>query len=151
MTKAKAAKVSPSTETDIDDEIERLERLDNDEIEGATDEFKAPEAPSNEGVEPGSAEFDWQLEYPGEQVFEFTSSTGVTVGMAALVGARKPSMGVLRTLRKTHYLDQMWTTLEWVSSPVALSISDEFSEADYAEMFDAWSTWSRTSAGESSR
>ncbi|MFA4083682.1 hypothetical protein ONA92_18460 [Mycobacteroides salmoniphilum] len=148
MTKAKAAKATKSAETDIDDE---LERLDNDEIEGTTDEFKAPEAPSNEGVEPGSAEFDWQLEYPGERVFVFTSSTGVTVGMAALVGARKPSMGVLRTLRKTHYLDQMWTTLEWVSSPAALAISDEFSEADYAEMFDAWSTWSRTSAGESSR
>lgn len=149
MTKAKAAKATKPAETDIDDE---LERLDNDEIEGLIDEIELPAAlPSNEGIEPGSAEFDWQLEYPGERVFVFTSSTGVTVGMAALVGARKPSMGVLRTLRKTHYLDQMWTTLEWVSSPAALAISDEFSEEDYAAMFDAWSTWSRTSAGESSR
>ncbi|SKU72177.1 Uncharacterised protein [Mycobacteroides abscessus subsp. massiliense] len=150
MTKAKAAKASQSNETDIDDEIERL---DNDgDIEGAIDELKAPEVPpSNEGIEPGSPEFDWQLEYPGEPVFVFTSSTGVTVGMAALAGARKPGMGVLRLLRKSNYLDQMWTTLEWVSSPAALTVSDEFSEEDYSAMFAAWAEWSKTSAGESSR
>lgn len=152
MTKAKSTKASQSTDTDIDDEIERLEHLDNEDIEAAIDESKAPEAPpSNEGIEPGSPEFDWQLEYPGEPVFVFTSSTGVTVGMAALAGARKPGMGVLRLLRKSNYLDQMWTTLEWVSSPAALRVSDEFSEEDYSAMFAAWAEWSKTSAGESSR
>lgn len=152
MTKAKAAKAPQSTETDIDDEIERLERLDNDDSEfvDPLDYLKDP-APSNEGIEPGSPAFDWQLEYPGEPVFVFTSSTGVTVGMAALAGARKPAMGALRLLRKSNYLDQMWTTLEWVSSPAALMVSDEFSEEDYSEMFAAWAEWSKTSAGESSR
>lgn len=152
MTKAKAAKASQSTEADIDAELERLERLDNDDIEGTIDELKAPEVPpSNDGIEPGSPEFDWQLEYPGEPVFVFTSSTGVTVGMAALAGARKPAMGALRLLRKSNYLDQMWTTLEWVSSPAALAVSDEFSEEEYSAMFVAWAEWSKTSAGESSR
>lgn len=149
MTKSKAAKAAQSTETEIDDE---LERLDIDEIEDVIDEIELPAAaPSNEGIEPGTPEFDWQLEYPGEAVFVFTSSTGVTVGMASLVGARNPGMGALRLLRKSNYLDQMWTTLEWVSSPAALAVSDEFSEEDYAAMFQAWSDWSRTSAGESSR
>lgn len=142
--KTKAAKV-----------IESVDEVSTDEVEDTVDD--APEATdseapaSNDGIEPGSPEFDWQLEYPGEPVFVFTTSDGVTVGMAALVGARKPSVGVLRKLRKANYLDQMWTTIEWVSSAAALALSDEFDEVEYGEMFAAWSEWSKTTTGESSR
>ena len=107
--------------------------------------------PSNEGIEPGSPEFDWQLEYPDEDVFVYTASDGTTVGMAPLAGKRKPHMGTLRKLRKADHMEQMWTVLEWVSSPAALAVSDEFSDEDYAALFDAWSEWSKTSVGESLR
>lgn len=153
--KAKSTKASRAVATEIDGETPydppATGDIGLDNIAGAIDKIKAPEVQSNEGVEPGSPGFDWQLEYPGEEVFVFTATDGTTVGMAALTGDRKPSLGVLRKLRKSSYLDQMWTTLEWVSSAAALAISDEFPEKDYAAMFEAWSEFSRTSAGESSR
>ncbi|QFG08870.1 tail assembly chaperone [Mycobacterium phage MalagasyRose] len=111
---------------------------------------KRPADP-NKGIAPGSPEFDWQAEYPGEDVFVYTASNGVTVGLARCAGARKPKPGFLRQLRKAPYMEQLWTMLEIVASPAALAVSDDFEDEEYGQMFEAWSEWSKTPVGESSR
>jgi hypothetical protein len=100
---------------------------------------------------PGESGFDWQAEYPGEDVFVFTAKTGTTVGLAAMGEKRRPKPGVLRKLRHQPPIEQMWFVIERVSSENALAVSDEFDDKDYSDMFEQWSEWSNTSAGESSR
>ena len=102
-------------------------------------------------LRPGEPGFDWRSEYPGEEVFVFTASDGRTVGLAALNDQRRPKPGVLRRLRKENAVEQMWFVLEQVACPAALEISDDFNDEDYGEMFQAWSEWNQTTAGESSR
>ena len=99
----------------------------------------------------GSLEFDWQSEYPGEKVYVYTAADGTTVGIAAMVGARKPKSGFLRQLRKEAAMEQMWTILELVMSPAALAVSDDFEDEDYGAMYAGWSEWSKTAVGESTR
>jgi hypothetical protein len=65
-------------------------------------------------VEPG---FDWQAEYPGEDVFVFTAKDGTTVGLAGMSEKRRPKPGVLRKLRHEPPVEQMWFVIERVSSP----------------------------------
>lgn len=97
---------------------------------------------------PGEHGFDWQTEYAGEEVFVFTSSEGVTVGLAALNDVRRPKPGVLRRLRHENDLEQMWYIIEQVSSPLSLEVQERLGDEDYGKMFADWSEWSRTSAGE---
>lgn len=99
-------------------------------------------------AKPGDTGFDWQNEYPGEDVFVFTASTGATVGLARLAGPRKPKPGVLRKLRKQDELGQMWAVIELVASEAALDVSDEFDDEDYGRMFEEWALWSKSTAGE---
>ena len=103
---------------------------------------KAPPKPGEQG-------FDWQKEYPGEDVFVFTASTGVTVGLAALGPTRKFKAGEIRKARHLNEIDQMFVVIERVASPTALALSDEFEDEDYGRMFGEWSEWANTSAGES--
>lgn len=144
---AAAAKAKTARKTTTADRI--AESLDSTPVTAAYEAAKA-KAP-NEGIEPGSPEFNWQHEYPGEAVFTFKASDGVTVGLAALAGKRKPRSGFLRKLRKEAEMEQMWTILELVSSPAALAVSDEFEDEDYAAMYNEWAEWSKTTVGESLR
>lgn|GEM_PF-3377876 len=116
------------------------------EAEVAVDD--APEPPA---AQPGDPGFDWQTEYPGEEVFVFTAADGRTVGLAALNDKRRPKPGVLRKLRLQNAVEQMWFVLERVASEKALEVSDDFDDEDYGGMFEAWSQWNQAIAGESSR
>jgi hypothetical protein len=120
-----------------------VETLDNGAIV-ITEE--KPKAPPKLG-EPGF----WEAEYPGEDVFVYTAEDGTTVGLAAMSDKRRPKPGVLRKLRHQPPVEQMWFVIEQVASPAALEVSDEFDDKDYSKMFEEWSDWSNTSAGESSR
>jgi hypothetical protein len=100
---------------------------------------------------PGESGFDWKQEYPGEEVFVFTAEDGTTVGLAAMGEKRRPKPGVLRKLRHQPPIEQMWFVIERVSSANALAVSDEFDDKDYSQMFEKWSDWSNTTAGESLR
>lgn len=104
---------------------------------------------SKSAPKPGDSNFDWSKEYPGEEVFVFTSSDGKTVGLAAIGPTRKFRAGEIRKARHLTEVDQMFIVLEKVSSPAALAISDEFEDEDYGRMFGEWSEWSNTTAGES--
>lgn len=98
---------------------------------------------------PGEPGFDWQTEYPGEDVFVFTADDGTTVGLAALGPTRKFRAGEIRKARHLNEVDQMFVVLERVASPAALEVSDQFEDADYGRMFGEWSEWANTTAGES--
>lgn len=98
---------------------------------------------------PGEPGFDWQKEYPGEEVFVFTAEDGTTVGLAALGPTRKFKAGEIRKARHLNEIDQMFVVIERVASPAALAISDEFADEDYGRMFGEWSEWANTSSGES--
>ncbi|WNM74110.1 tail assembly chaperone [Mycobacterium Phage Nergal] len=139
---ASKAKQTKTSETEELSTVEKMVAV-NTPVE--VDATPTPEP--NKGVEPGSPEFDWHAEYPGEAVFVYTSSDGVTVGLAALAGKRKPKSGFLRKLRKEQEMEQMWTILELVSSQAALDVSDEFEDADYAAMYNQWAEWSKTTVG----
>jgi hypothetical protein len=84
-------------------------------------------------------------------VFVFTAEDGRTVGLAAMGDKRRPKPGVLRKLRHQPPIEQMWFVIERVASEAALEVSDDFDDADYSKMFEQWSEWSNTTAGESSR
>jgi hypothetical protein len=114
------------------------------------DPVEVTQAPPNP-PKPGESGFDWQAEYPGEEVFVFTAEDGTTVGLAAMGEKRRPKPGVLRKLRHQPAIEQMWFVIERVSSENALAVSDEFDDKDYSQMFEKWSEWSNTTAGESSR
>jgi hypothetical protein len=100
-------------------------------------------------AKPGEPGFDWSAEYPDEDFFVYTATDGRTVGMASLKGDRKPTMGQLRRISKSPGPDQVWFVIERVCSPAALAVSDDFYDEEYAKMFDAWSKWANSSAGES--
>lgn len=125
-----------------------VETLDNGTIV-ITDTLDLEPEPDKPAAKPGEPGFDWTAEYEDEDVFVYTATTGVTVGLAAMSDKRRPKPGTLRKLRFQPQVEQMWFVLETVSSPAALEVSDEFDDKDYSQMWEQWSEWSNTSAGES--
>jgi hypothetical protein len=87
---------------------------------------------------PGEPEYNWQLEYPGEDVFVFASSDGLHIGMTKLGPTRKPKPGRLRTLHREGGMSVMWYFIELVSSPASLRLQEELDEEDYTAMLRAW-------------
>lgn len=100
-------------------------------------------------AKPGSADYDWAKDYPGEDVFVFTAADGTTVGLAAATGDRKLRPGDFRKMSHMEPWAQNFYLIEKVASPAALAISDNLDDQDYADMMAGWTEWSGTSAGES--
>jgi hypothetical protein len=109
---------------------------------------------------PGEKGFDWQADYPDEQVFVYTTpadqvdTTGanlgrITVGLAAISEKRQPSVGFLRRVRMKPEFDQVLDMIEIVASDNALELIDRWRPTDLQALFEEWSEWSNTSAGES--
>lgn len=105
---------------------------------------KADPAPPPSPGEPG---FPWQDEYPGEKVFTYTHD-GVSVGLAAISPKRQPSIGFLRKTRKQPEFEQVLDMVEFIASEKALDIINEWVPTDLLSMFEEWSEWNRTNAGE---
>jgi hypothetical protein len=112
--------------------------------------------------EPGDKRFDWQAEYPDEQVFVYTTPKdqkdnrgnpvgGQTVGLAAIGPKRQPSVGFLRRVRHKQEFDQVVDMIELVASDAALTLLDEWNPSDLQNLFEQWNEWSHTTAGEASR
>lgn len=95
-------------------------------------------APAKPKPKPGEADYNWAAEYPGEEVFVFTSADGLTIGMTKLGPARKPKPGRLRTLHREGGMSVMWYFIELVSTPNSLRIQEELDEDDYTRMLRAW-------------
>jgi hypothetical protein len=87
---------------------------------------------------PGAADYDWQAEYPGEEVYVFTSEDGLTIGLTKLGPNRKPKPGKLRTYHRQGGMSVMWYFIELVSSPTALTLQEELEDEDYTKMLRGW-------------
>jgi hypothetical protein len=97
---------------------------------------------------PGAADFDWQAEYPNEEVYVFTSSEGLTIGMTKLGPKRKPKPGRLRREHRSGGMSVMWYFLELVSSPNSLVLQEELDEDDYTALLRGWADFAGIELGE---
>lgn len=107
-------------------------------------EDESPELPPAKAGEPG---YDWSDDYPGEKVFTYTHD-GVTVGLAAISPKRQPSIGFLRQARKQPEFEQVLDMVEFIASDTALALIDGWVPTDLINMFEKWSEWNRSNAGE---
>lgn len=102
-----------------------------------------------EPAKPGEPGYDWAEQYPNEKFMVYTAKSGVTVGLAAMTEDRKPTMRELKQILQKDQLQQMFETVERITSPAALDIAEGFKESDYTSMLDEWTEWSNTTMGES--
>lgn len=108
----------------------------------------------------GDKDYDWQQEYPDEDVFLYTTPaeqvttkgdpcSGVTIGLAAISEKRQPSVGFLRSVRRKPEFDQVLDMIEIVACDKALELMDPWKPTDLQNLFEKWSEWSNTTAGKS--
>lgn len=108
-------------------------------------------APATNGAKPkpGDADFDWQSEYPGEEVFVFTASTGLTVGLTKLGPNRRPKPGKLALLdEQNDGIKVLWYFLKLASSDASRQVQAELEEEDYAAMCRQWAEFAGIELGE---
>jgi hypothetical protein len=68
--------------------------------------------------------------------------------LAAVSEKRQPSIGFLRATRKMPQFEQVLDMVEFIASPAALELVDKWVPTDLIEMFEQWSEWNKTAAGE---
>lgn len=110
-------------------------REDSDAIKASKGALEKPKPK----VKPGHEDFDWKTEYPDEDdVYVFTSSEGLTIGLAKLGPKRKPKPGLLRRLHREGGMSVMWYFIELASSDASLKLQEELEEQDYTSMLRGW-------------
>ena len=99
-------------------------------------------------AKPGAADYDWQSEYPDEEVFVYTvpegtrSPAGLTIGLTKLnATTRKPKPGKLRTYHREGGMSVMWYFIELVSTPTSLKVQEELEDEEYTAMLREWAEW----------
>lgn len=94
---------------------------------------------------PGEPGFDWQAEYPGEEVYIYTvpegtkSPAGLTIGLAKITEDRAPNPGRMRRAQREGGFSPMWLFIECVSSPASLMVQEELRPPEYNDMLRGWS------------
>jgi hypothetical protein len=118
---------------------------------------RAPaKAPATNGAafkpkpKPGAPDFDWQAEYPGEELFVFTAEDGTTVGLTKLGPKRRPKPGRLALLEdeKGGGVKVLWYFLKLASSDASREVQAELEEEDYAAMCRQWAEFAGIELGE---
>lgn len=94
--------------------------------------------PPKPKAKPGTKNFPWADEYPGEDVYVYTSPDGLTIGLTKLGPKRKPKPGLLRRLHREGGLSTMWYFIELASSATSLTLQEELDEEDYTAMLRGW-------------
>lgn len=98
---------------------------------------------------PGDKNFDWSKEYPGEEVFVFTASNGLTVGLTKLGPNRRPKPGRLALLdEQNDGVKVLWYFLKLASSDASRQVQAELEEEDYADMCRQWAEFAGIELGE---
>lgn len=123
----------------------KKDKKSKDFEEAATDGQEALALTPPKAGEPG---FDWSTQYPGEKVFVYTDPNDVTVGLAAISKKRQPSIGFLRRTRKKPEFEQVLDMMEFIACDAALAIVDGWVPTDLVDLFEQWSEWNKTNAGE---
>lgn len=102
-------------------------------------------------LEPGSADFDWQTEYPDEEVYVYTvpedakkspmgkqSPPGLTIGLARLNEDRAPNPGEMQEADERGGFAPMWLFIKCVSSPNSLRLQKQLRPVEYNDMLRGW-------------
>lgn len=98
---------------------------------------------------PGDPDFQWEKEYPGEEVFVFTASDGTTVGLTKLGPKRRPKPGKLALLdEQNDGIKVLWYFLKLASSDASRQVQAELEEKDYAAMSREWAAFAGIELGE---
>lgn len=109
---------------------------------------KAAETPAPK-AKPGEPGYDWQQDYPDEEVFVFTASDGTTVGLTKLGPTRRPKPGKLALLdEENNGIKVLWYFLRLASSRNSLLVQAELEEEDYAAMTRQWAEFAGIELGE---
>lgn len=109
----------------------------------------APAAANGHKPKPGDKDFDWAQEYPGEEVFVFTASNGLTVGLTKLGPNRRPKPGKLALLdEQNDGIKVLWYFLKLASSDASRQVQAELDEEDYAAMCREWADFAGLELGE---
>jgi hypothetical protein len=93
---------------------------------------------------PGDKDFDWQTEYPGEDVYVYTvpegtrSPAGLTIGLGKLTEDRAPNPGMMREAYEDGGFAPMWLFVKCVSSPASLKVQNQLRPPEYNEMLRGW-------------
>jgi len=94
---------------------------------------------------PGTKDYDWAAQYPGEECYVYTvpegtqSPAGLTIGLTKLNSTtRKPKPGKLRRLYRDGGLSVMWYFIELVSTPESLELQEELDDNEYTAMLKGW-------------
>jgi hypothetical protein len=93
---------------------------------------------------PGEKGFDWQAEYPGEEIYVYTvpegtkSPAGLTIGLAKIIEDRVPNPGEMREAYEVGGLAPMWLFIKHVSSPASLKVQNQLRTPEYNEMLRGW-------------
>jgi hypothetical protein len=135
MTAKKKQQIEEVVEEYLDGDMtaeEAVEKLADDEVPVIPLRVAKPKA------KPGELDYDWQAEYPDEEVFVFTSVDNLTIGMTKLSPARKPKPGRLRRLHREGGMSVMWYFIELVSTPTSLTLQEELDEEEYTRMLREW-------------
>lgn len=97
----------------------------------------------------GAKDFDWQTEYPGEDVFVYTSPVGTTIGLAKLGPQRRPKPGKLALLdEEGNGVKVLWYFLKVASSDTSRLLQADLDEDDYADMCRQWAKFAGVELGE---
>lgn len=105
--------------------------------------------PAGHKPKPGDADFPWEDEYPGEEVFVFKASDGTTVGLTKLGPNRRPKPGKLALLdEENNGIKVLWYFLRLASSRASLLVQAELEEEDYAAMTRQWAEFAGIELGE---
>jgi hypothetical protein len=100
-------------------------------------------------AKPGDADFPWQDEYPGEELFVFTAGDGTTVGLTKLGPKRRPKPGKLALLdEQNDGIKVLWYFLKLASSDISRQVQAELDEEDYAAMAREWADFAGIELGE---
>jgi len=107
--------------------------------------------PSKPKPNPGDPDFDWQTEYPDEEIYVYTvpktarktpagkqSPPGMTIGMAKLTEDRAPNPGEMEEAYEAGGFAPMWLFLREVSSPDARRLQKMLRPPEYNQMLRGW-------------
>lgn len=116
--------------------------------------------PTKPKPKPGDPEFDWQAEYPGEEVYIYTvpetakispqgkqSPVGLTIGLAKLSEDRAPNPGEMEEAYEAGGFAPMWLFLRYVSSPAAMEVRKLLRPFEYNEMLRGWADFAGIELG----
>ena len=110
--------------------------------------------PPKSQSKPGDPDFDWQQEYPGEDVYVYTvpdtaiksplgkqSPIGLTIGLAKITEDRAPNPGEMREADERGGFAPMWLFIKSVSSPASLRLQNELRPPEYNDMLRCWAAF----------